>query len=114
MFGQLCIIDLNGCDKSLVREGDSLKRFMIELCEVIEMKPFGKPFTKRFGKGKLRGYSGVQLIETSNISVHLDEFKNRVFIDIFSCKKFDFIKAEKFSIGFWKAKNSVKRVFNRK
>ncbi len=114
MFGQLCIIDLNGCDETLVRDGSGLKKFMIELCKVIEMKAFGKPFVKRFGKGNLKGYSGVQLIETSNIAVHLDEFKNRVFIDIFSCKEFDSVKAEKFSINFFKAKNSTMKVIDRK
>lgn len=114
MFGQLCVIDLNGCDKSLVRDESALKCFMLELCNVIKMKPFGKPFVKCFGKGKLKGYSGIQLIETSNISVHLDEFKNRVFIDIFSCKRFDSIKAEDFAVNFFKAKNSIRRVLDRK
>lgn len=114
MFGQLCVIDLNGCDKSLVRDESALKVFMIELCEVIEMKPFGKPIVHRFGKGKLEGYSGIQLIETSNVSVHLDEFKNRAFIDIFSCKKFDPVKAKNFAKKYFKSRKAKYRTIIRR
>jgi len=87
-----------------VKDKKALKRFGLELCKVIEMIPYGKPIVKRFGKGDLEGYSMIQLIETSNIAVHLDEFENKAFIDIFSCKNFDSKKAEKFSADYFKSK----------
>lgn len=103
MKGQLTIIDLKECDKNLVKDKEVLAKFGKEICKVIKMVPFGEPIIKRFGKGKLKGYSLVQLIETSNITVHLDEFDNKVFIDIFSCKKFDSTKAKNFSKDYFKA-----------
>ena len=114
MEGQLTIINLHECDKNLVKDKRALKKFGIELCKVIDMVPYGKPIVKRFGKGNLRGYSLIQLIQTSNISVHLDEFENKAFIDIFSCKNFDSRKARDFSKQFFKAKKIKLKTLFRK
>lgn len=114
MKGQLTIIDLYECDEVLVRDKSTLENFFKEICEVIKMNAWNSPIIKKFGKGDLRGYTGVQLIETSNITVHMDEFENKVFIDIFSCKDFDAHVAEKFSKNFFKAKKSNGRTIMRK
>jgi len=114
MRGQLTIIDLNECDSELVKDKKKLASFGIELCKIINMNPYGKPIVKRFGKGKLKGYSAVQLIETSNIITHLDEFENKVFIDIFSCVDFDPIKAKNFSKDFFKSKKAKVKTIYRK
>jgi S-adenosylmethionine/arginine decarboxylase-like enzyme len=45
----------------------------------------------------------IQFIETSSITVHLDEVWNRAFIDIFSCKTFDKILAKNFCKAYFKA-----------
>ena len=113
MFGQLTIIDLNECDKELVRSGSYVKKFVVGLCKAIKMNPCGEPLIRRFGNGNLEGYSLMQLIETSSVVVHLDEYKNNCFIDIFSCKEFDSKKAEKFCKNFFKAGNSKCRVLIR-
>jgi S-adenosylmethionine/arginine decarboxylase-like enzyme len=114
MNGQLTIINLHECDKNLMKDKRALKRFGVELCNVIYMVPHGHPIVKRFGSGKLQGYSLVQLIETSNITVHLDEFENKAFIDIFSCKNFDPKKAEKFSVDYFKSKTFDSKTIFRK
>ncbi|MBU2615975.1 MAG: S-adenosylmethionine decarboxylase [Nanoarchaeota archaeon] len=103
MEGQLTIIDLHECDKDLVRDKIALARFCRELCKVIKMNACGEPFIRKYGKGNLRGYTAIQLIETSNIVVHLDEYEFKVFIDIFSCKNFDERTAEKFSKTYFVA-----------
>lgn len=114
MNGQLTIINLKECDKNLVKDKEALSKFGKEICKVIKMNPYGEPIIKRFGKGKLRGYSLIQLIETSNITVHLDEFENKAFIDIFSCKKFNPIKAKNFSKNYFKAKKvKCKTIFRK-
>lgn len=61
---------------------------------------------KKIREGKLEGCSAMQFIKTSSITIHFDEEKNRAFIDIFSCKKFNPKKAEKFSKKFFRAKRS--------
>lgn len=114
MKGQLTVIDLNECDKDIVKDKKRLRLFGKELCNVIKMVPYGKPIVKRFGKGKLEGYSLVQLIETSNITVHMDEYENKVFIDIFSCKNFNEDKAKNFSKEYFKAKKVRVKTIMRK
>jgi S-adenosylmethionine/arginine decarboxylase-like enzyme len=114
MKGQLTIINLRECDKNLVSNRNVLRNFCLELCNVIKMKAYKTPIIKKFGKGKLLGYSAVQLIETSSIVVHLDEFENKAFIDIFSCKKFDSKKALGFSKKFFKSnKYSFKTIIRK-
>ena len=114
MWGQLTIIDLNGCEKALVRDRKHLEEFFGKMCALAKMKPFGKPFIERLGKGHLEGFSGFQFIETSSISVHLDEVENRAFIDVFTCKEFDRDLAEKFAKEYFKAKESEVKIIVRK
>jgi len=104
MKGQLTIINLKECDSDLVRDKEHLAKFGRDLCDVIKMKAYGEPIIDRFGKDELEGYSLVQRIETSNITVHLDEFENKVFVDIFSCKEFNEKDAAEFSKEFFRAK----------
>lgn len=111
IWGQLLSIDLQECDRNILTSKKKLAEFCVALCKEIKMKPYGKPLVKRFGTGYLEGYSAMQFIETSCVTVHLDEQDNRAFIDIFSCKTFDKFKAKDFSAKFFKAKKA--KYFNR-
>lgn len=42
-----------------------------------------------FGTGNKKGYTLVQLIETSDITCHFIEETNDMYLDIFSCKEYD-------------------------
>ena len=108
MWGKLAVIDLRGCNER-IKEKAEIKRFIQKLCIIIGMKRVGPTKVKRFGKGKLEGYSAFQFIETSSITCHLDETKNRAFIDIFSCKDFDTKKAVDFSKRFFQAQETQSR-----
>lgn len=68
---------------------------------------------KRFGQDDLLGYSALQFIETSSITMHFDDTKARAFIEIFSCKYFDVKMAERFCKNFLKAKKSKAKYFLR-
>lgn len=102
-WGQLSVLDLSGCDSELLISEKKIREFCLSLCKEIGMKPHGEAMIDKFGEGELYGLSGIQFIETSTITVHLDEKGRRVFIDIFSCKKFDAEVAEEFSKRFWRA-----------
>jgi len=105
-WGQLTTIDLHECDKELIKDEEKLKAFTLALSETIEMQPYGEPIVKRLGKDELEGYSAILFIETSTITVHLDEVGKRAFIDIFSCKQFDAKKAEQYCKEYYKATNA--------
>lgn len=111
-WGQSLHIDLHECDNTKFSK-DNLKEFCKLLCDEIKMQRYGEAMVERFGSGKLVGNSALQFIHTSNISIHADEFFNRVFVDIFSCKKFDRYKAKSFSKKFFCAKKANSRFLNR-
>lgn len=102
-WGLSCSIDLRDCDPELIRDADAIKQFVIELCDLIEMKRYGETVVIHFGEDeKVAGYSMTQLIETSLISAHFANQSNTVYLDIFSCKKYDpYITAE-FTKQFFK------------
>lgn len=112
-WGKLTIINLYECNSDYIKNKAKIKQFLNQLCKKINMKPFGKPLIKKFGKNKLKGYSAIQLLETSSITIHFDETKNRAFIDIFSCKALNAKKTESFSKKFFKAKSSKSQKISR-
>jgi len=107
-WGQSYHLDLHNCNVNKFSKVN-LNRFCKELCQEIEMKRHGKTMVERFGAGKLLGNSALQFIETSSISVHADEFFNRIFIDIFSCKRFNCKKAKSFCMIFFESRNVKSR-----
>lgn len=104
-FGMELVLDLADCDPVSIRSKDSLAAYARELCRVIEMTPYGEPFLARFGLAhpKTAGYSLVQLIETSSITAHFSEERNRAYVNIFSCKYFDPAMATEFTREFFQA-----------
>jgi len=114
VWGKLTIINLYQCEPSFIRNKNKIKEFIEKLCLQINMKKHGEPIIKRFGKNKLKGFSVLQFIKTSSITIHFDEIQNRAFIDVFCCKNFDLKKAEKFSKEFFKAKKSKLKTILRK
>lgn len=113
IWGYQLILDLRSCDKSIFENEKKMEDFIMALCKEIDMKPYGQPLIKEFGKDKLKGYSVLQFIETSSITIHFDNFGNRVFIDIFSCKKFNKESAESFCKRFFNTDNMNSHLLER-
>ena len=88
-WGLLAAIDLHGCDPDRVADPDTIRRFVPALVAAIGMRAHGPLHLERFGDGELEGWSAMQFIETSSITVHADEVSGRCFVDVFSCRPFD-------------------------
>lgn len=88
-WGIASSIDIYDCDPATIRDAEAIRRFVVELCDLIEMKRFGETQVVHFGEDeKVAGYSMVQLIETSLISGHFANLTNAAYIDVFSCKPY--------------------------
>ena len=88
-WGIASAIDIYDCNPETIRDADAIKRFVVELCDLIEMKRFGETQVVHFGEDeRVAGYSMVQLIETSLISGHFANQSNAVYLDVFSCKPY--------------------------
>lgn len=113
-WGLLTSLDVEDCDPQLIRDADAIKRYVIELCDLIEMKRFGDCHVVHFGEDdRVAGYSMFQLIETSCISGHFANATNRSYIDVFSCKAYDPEVVEEFTRKFFRGGVTRKTVSNR-
>ena len=111
MWGKETIINLYECES--VSKG-LLKKYAKELCKLIDMTPYGKPLTPYFGNDFTKGYTLVQLIETSSIIGHFAEESNSAYINIFSCKDYDELEASEFTKKFFGAKQIEVKILKRK
>ncbi|MBL7084589.1 MAG: S-adenosylmethionine decarboxylase [Candidatus Omnitrophica bacterium] len=106
IYGYELVMDLCGCDKKIIGSKVKLQEYADKLCKLIKMKQYGKTLLPYFGEKRAftKGYSLVQLIETSSITGHFSELWERAYINIFSCRKFDHAAAKKFTRQFFQAK----------
>ena len=105
-FGYELILNLSGCDKNIITSKKKLQEYIDTLCELIKMKKYGKTLLPYFGEKATftKGYSLVQLIETSSITGHFSDYWATAYINIFSCKKYDHKIAKKFTSEYFGAK----------
>jgi S-adenosylmethionine/arginine decarboxylase-like enzyme len=100
-------VDLYGCDPKLIRDEHAIRRFVHELCDLIEMKRFGDTQIVHFGEDdRVAGYSMIQLIETSLVSAHFANASNAVYLNVFSCKFYEPEMVNEFAVRFFKAASS--------
>ncbi len=98
VWGIASAIDIYECDPEKIRDAEFIKQFVVELCDLIEMKRFGETQVVHFGEDeKVAGFSMIQLIETSLISGHFANLTNAVYLDVFSCKAYDPAVVREFS-----------------
>lgn len=113
-WGILSCVDLYGCNPDKIRDADLIKKFVAELCDLIEMKRFGETVVVNFGEDeRVAGFSMTQLIETSLISAHFANQSNTTYLDVFSCKYYDSQKVADFAKEFFNAEEVRLQVLNR-
>jgi S-adenosylmethionine/arginine decarboxylase-like enzyme len=88
-WGMMTVIDLHDCERSRLADPDTIRRFVPDVIEAIGMVAHGPLHIERFGEGDLEGWSAMQFIETSSLTIHTDEFGDRCYVDVFSCKPFE-------------------------
>jgi len=102
VWGIATAIDIYECEPAIIRDADAIRRFVVELCDLIEMKRFGQTQVVHFGEDeKVAGYSMVQLIETSLISAHFANLTNTTYLDVFSCKPYDPDVVARFALDYF-------------
>ena len=114
-WGISTAIDLKNCDPNLVRSEAGIRKFVYELCELLDVKRFGECIIVHFGESEeIAGFSMTQLIETSLVSGHFVNSTNSIFLDVFSCKYYDPEIAVEKAKTFFKAESATMNVIIRK
>lgn len=108
-WGKSAHINLQQCEHNRLTSASLLEEFILGVIGKIGMVAHGPCYIERFGSPdqNLEGFSAMQFIETSSITVHLDEIGNRSYIDIFSCKNFEEQIAFDFAKEFFKAQEGT-------
>jgi len=88
-WGYHLIVNAGKCSPQAIRSKETIAAFSKELVRRIDMKAYGEPIVVNFGEGDKKGYSLVQLIETSDITAHFVEETNDIYLDVFSCKNYN-------------------------
>ena len=88
-WGKHLVVNAGRCIPSSIRCAKNIENFTHTLVKRIDMVAYGKPQIIMFGTGNKKGYTLIQLIETSNICAHFVEETNDLYLDVFSCKEFD-------------------------
>lgn len=110
-YGKELILDLAECDSSTFTR-ESIGNYFDELCELIDMEPedrhfwddVGVPEDEKQTNPKTKGTSAVQFILTSTIVIHTLELTKTAYVNIFSCKDFDTVKALEFTVKWFGAR----------
>jgi len=111
VWGIASSIDIYDCDPDAIRSADKIRQFVVELCDLIEMRRFGETQVVHFGEDeRVAGFSMVQLIETSLISAHFANQTNTVYLDVFSCKPYDPEVVSEFACAFFGGARSITHV----
>jgi S-adenosylmethionine/arginine decarboxylase-like enzyme len=114
-WGLSCNIDIQGCDPATIRDENHIRNYVIDLCDLIDMKRFGDCVILHFGDDpRVEGYSMSQFIETSMISGHFSNCTNTAYLDIFSCKMYDPHLVADFTKQYFKGNTCTLQISYRK
>lgn len=105
IFGWHIVLDLVDCNEN-VSDANAIKGFSERIVKEIDMIPYGAPIVEYFGEKSevTKGYTLVQLIETSAIMGHFSDFYKSAHLDIFSCKPYDLYHAVEYARSYFGGK----------
>ena len=120
-YGMELILDLHDCDPDTFTR-EAIGVFFSDLCKLIDMEPCvlhfwddkDVPEAERQTDPKTKGTSAVQFILTSSIVIHTLDLLRVVYLNIFSCKRFDSEAAAEFSAEAFGCKDWSARVLRRR
>ena len=114
-FGPHITLDLKGCPKDILSNYQLHFEYLKNIPELIQMTPITQPYVFPY-EGLVpedRGITGIVIIAESHISVHSFEDKGYCFIDIFSCKPFDYERAIELTKEIFQPKDCEVNVVSR-
>lgn len=114
-FGPHLTLDLSQCNAKKMADMDYVFSLLNELPGKIGMTKITQPYVFRYSGlvPEDKGITGFVVIAESHISIHTFENKNYVFIDIFSCKPFDYEYAKQYLIKAFESRRPKTNVIMR-
>lgn len=90
-WGYHLMLDIHGCDQARIQSRQHVSDFCEDLVKKIDMEAIGKPWIEQTAMHlpDKAGFTMVQIIQTSSIVAHFIDESGDIYLDVFSCKKFD-------------------------
>ena len=117
-FGKHFILDADACEGEL-RDRKHIQKFIDELVSKLEMKKKGETIFEYnedndYNRERdIVGWSVVQIISLSNITIHINEISRTIYLDIFTCGILDDLKVTLLFSDYFKAKKMKKQLIER-
>ena len=93
-FGVELLLDANDCQGNITSK-EIIQEFIDILVKELDMKKKGETHFEYFEDNEYNrerdivGYSVVQIISLSNITIHINEISKTVYLNLFTCGKLD-------------------------
>jgi len=117
MFGPHLTLDLYHCSKNKLSNVDLIRNFLKDFPEFIGMHRISDPqvteYQGRSGSFDKGGISAFVLLAESHVSIHTFPSDQFASVDIFSCKEFNFKKAQDYIMKSFDAKKAEKNLLVR-
>lgn len=106
-FGPHLMLDLHGCNKEKLTDFNRIYELLRDMPAQVGMTRISEPQLLKYKDkwAETEGVTGVVILAESHISIHTfpdDEF---VFLDIFSCRNFDYEGTAKKLVDFFESTN---------
>lgn len=114
-FGPHLTLDLNDCNPEKLRDYDLVFDVLNNLPDKIGMTKITQPYVFKYAGlvPEDKGITGFVVIAESHISVHTFELKGYAFIDLFSCKPFDYTYAQEYLTEVFESQTATIHVVKR-
>lgn len=114
-FGPHLTLDLNDCNPAKLGDFDLVFDILNRLPDMIGMTKITQPYVFKYSGlvPEDKGITGFVVIAESHISIHTFQEKNYVFIDLFSCKPFNYDFAQEYLINAFESKSPTVNVLMR-
>ena len=118
MFGVHYILDADDC-KSEIKDRKHIQDFIDTLVSKLGMKKKGETVFEYFEDNDYNrerdivGWSVVQIISLSNITIHINEISRTIYLDVFTCGELDDLTVSLLFSDFFKATKMKKQIIYR-
>ena len=119
-FGKHLIIDGYGCNSNCITNKDYLQAFInVLVIDKLKMKKMGETTFIYFEDNEFNrerdiiGYSIIQVISLSSITLHINEISKTFYLDIFTCGDLNKEEIKDFVYSYLKPKGFNSRLLNR-
>lgn len=118
LSGQELIIDAKECE-GILNDKEIIEKFITEICEISNMKKVGNMIAEYFPHNEyniendLVGYTIVQVISVSSITIHIAEISKTVYFNFHTCGFLDDKKVVELFESYFQPKQTRARIINR-